>query len=85
MYRIFVYLSYMINMNCIFSIDHRICIVIIGVGWEKISPGHTLFIFDNSITWMSILISIKISGIYDQIWFQLVKLSTKWTHGKNKY
>ena len=31
---------------------------------------------------MSILISIKISGIYDQIWFQLVKLSTEWTHEK---
>ena len=33
---------------------------------------------------MSILISIKISGVYDQIWFQLVKLSTEWTHEKIK-
>ena len=54
----------------------------IGVGWEKISPGHTLFIFDNSRTWMSILISIKISGIYNQIWFQLIQLSIEWTHEK---
>ena len=56
--------------------------VYIGVGWEKISPGLILFIFDNSRTWMSILISIKISGMYNQIWFQLIKLSTEWTHEK---
>ena len=31
---------------------------------------------------MSILISIEISGIYNQIWFQLVKLSTEWTQEK---
>ena len=56
-----------INIRCIH----------IGVGWEKISPGHTFFLFDNSRTWTSILISIKISEIYNKIKFQLIKLSTK--------
>ena len=31
---------------------------------------------------MSIIISIKISGIYNQIWFQLIKLSTESIHEK---
>ena len=57
---------------------------IIGVQWEKISPGHTLFIFDNSKTWMSILISKKNSGIWNQILVSISKINHRMDQWKNK-